>query len=86
MKITDTRPSYLGARIIEDRNLVDAVEDWSRVRSPSRARRRRKRGFPQNIVFRQVPKKEVYSLDGGRTLVMHPDIAREMERQIAAHT
>jgi len=70
-------------RIIEDANLLDTVEDWSRVRSPARARRRRKRGFPQNIVYRSVPKRDIYSLDGGRTLVMHPAIAREVRRKIA---
>jgi hypothetical protein len=43
-------------RIIEDRNLVDYVEDRSKVRSPSRARRRLKRGFRQNIVMREVAK------------------------------
>ena len=71
---------FSGCRIIEDLTLVDMVEDWSRVRSPSRARRRRKRGYRQNVVMRAVPKQEVYSLDGGRTLVMHPEVARVMER------
>jgi len=71
-------------RIIEDANLLDTVEDWSRVRSPARAWRRRRRGFKQNIVTRHVPKKEIYSLDGGRTLVMHPEMARELRRQLAA--
>jgi hypothetical protein len=70
-------------RIIENINLVDTVEDWSRVRSPARARRRRKRGFPQNIVYRQVPKKEAYSIDGGRTVVMHPETARAFRRLLA---
>lgn len=76
--------SYGGTRIIEDASLVDIIEDWSKVRSPSRARRRRKRGFRQNITLRQVPKKDVFSLDGGRTIVMHPEIAREFERQMSA--
>lgn len=71
-----------GVRIIEDSNLVDYVEDWSKVRSPSRARRRRKRGFAQNIQMSAVPLQQVYSLDGGKTLVMHPDIARAIERQL----
>ncbi len=71
-------------RIVEDATLVDTVEDWSRVRSPARARRRRKRGFRQNITFRSVPKTDCYLIDGGRTLVIHPETAREIERQLEA--
>ena len=71
-----------GVRIIEDSNLVDYVEDWSKVRSPSRARRRRKRGFAQNIQMSTVALQQVYSLDGGKTLVMHPVVARAIERQL----
>lgn len=33
--------------------------------------------------MRAVPKSEVYSLDGGRTLVMHPEIARKLEQLMA---
>ena len=47
-----------------------------------RARRRRKRGFAQNIQMSAVALQKVYSLDGGKTLVMHPDIARAFERQL----
>lgn len=65
----------IGARIVEDRSLVNMVEDWSLVRSPGRARRRRRLGHPQNIIIRAVPKTEVFSIDGGRTLVMHPEVA-----------
>ncbi len=74
----------LAVRIIEDASLVDMVEDWSRVRSPSRARRRRKRGFRQNIVMRAAPKPDIYSIDGGRTIVMHPEVARVMKRRMTA--
>lgn len=72
------------SRIVEDASLVDYVDDWSLVRSPSRARRRLKRGFRQNIVTRAVPQKTVYSIDNGRTLVMHPEVARAFGRQLAA--
>jgi len=82
--IFDKGRGYLitGSRIVEDRNLVDYVEDWSKVRSPSRARRRLKRGFAQNIQMSAVARQQVYSLDGGRTLVMHPDVARAFEREL----
>ena len=73
-------PRYLmpfdAVRVIEDRKLVDMVEDWSRVRSPSRAERRRRLGHRQNITMVAVPNKTVYSLDHGRTLIMHPDSGR----------
>jgi len=71
-------------RIIEDASLVETIEDWSRVRSPARARRRRKRGFRQNIALRQVPRKTVYSVDGGRTLYVHPVIADAIRRELSA--
>jgi hypothetical protein len=51
------RVELTSARIVENASLVDYVEDWSRVRSPSRARRRLKRGFRQNIVTCAVPQK-----------------------------
>lgn len=63
-------------RIIEDPSLVDAIEDWSRVRSPSRARRRLRYGHRQNIDIVGVPKKDVFQI--GDTFVMHPAIAREL--------
>jgi len=69
---------YDGVRIIEDITLTDMVEDWSKVRSPSRARRRLRQGHRQNIRFLQVPKKRAFSIDGGRTLIMHPEMARQL--------
>lgn len=79
-------PRYLmpfnAVRVIEDRTLVDMVEDWSRVRSPSRAERRRRLGHRQNITMVAVPNKTVYSLDHGRTLIMHPAVAAVLRHQI----
>ena len=72
------------SRIVEDATLVDYVEDWSKVRSPSRALRRQKRGFKQNVFMRAVPNKTVYSIDNGRVRVMHPEVARAIERHLAA--
>lgn len=71
-----------GVRIIEDINLVDMTEDWSRVRSPGRARRRRRYGYPQNIKIIAVPKEDAYSIDGGRTLIMHPEMARQLRELV----
>jgi len=63
-----------GIRIIESLAMVDLVEDWSRVRSPGRARRRRHK-HRQNIRIIAVPKTQAVSIDGGRTLIMHPVMA-----------
>jgi hypothetical protein len=70
-----------GIRIVESLHMVDHVEDWSRVRSPSRAARRRRNGHRQNIVTVAVPKRHAISIDGGRTLIMHPEIARWLREQ-----
>ena len=73
--------SFDAVEILENSAMVDYVEDWSRVRSPARARRRRKLGFKQNIRTFIVPKREVISIHGGRTLVMHPEIAKRLREQ-----
>lgn len=78
-------PVYQGygrATVIEDASLVDMVEDWSRVRSPSRAMRRRRQGHRQNIRMAPAPRETVYSLDGGRVLVMHPSIAKGLRQAV----
>jgi hypothetical protein len=72
--------SFSAQRIIEDRNLTKTIEDWSGCRSPSRARRRRRQGHPQRMVYRQVPDPSVYYIDDA--LVMHPETARAMERRM----
>lgn len=72
-----------GVQIIEDRNMVDHVEDWSRVRSPSRARRRLRYGHRQNITIKTTPKTNAYSLRGGLVLIMHPVMAAALRREVA---
>ena len=71
-----------GIRIIEDASLYDTVEDWSRVRSPSRASRRLRQGHRQNIRHVQQPKRYAMSIDGGKTLIVHPNIANELRREL----
>jgi hypothetical protein len=73
---------YGEVRIVESWLMVDRVEDWSRVRSPSRARRRMKRGFRQNVSIIETPKKSAISMDGGRTLYIHPVTARVLRQEI----
>lgn len=61
--------------------MVDRTEDWSDVRSPSRARRRRARGFPQRIKVEVIPKKGVLVL--GDKMFMHPAVAMELRAELA---
>lgn len=63
---------FAGIRIVEDSRLTVETQDWSGVRSPSRARRRLRRGFRQNIVYGRKPDPKAYSINGGKTLIMHP--------------
>lgn len=72
--------SFAGMRIIRDINMTDTIEDWSRVRSPGRARRRRKLGHPQNIVWREVPKKDLFKI--GDTFVGHPETVKALSAAI----
>lgn len=69
-----------GLRIIEDASLVETVEDWSRVRSPGRARRRRRK-HRQNIEIRTVPREDVFVQ--GRVMVMHPVTAAKLRSKMA---
>ncbi len=69
-------------RIVEDGNMTDTVEDWSEVRSRSRAARRRRQGHRQRIRYAVKPKREIYRV--GDMLVMHPEVAREFRAKVAA--
>ena len=70
-----------GLDIIESHLMAETVEDWSEVRSPARAKRRRRLGHPQRIRLRLVPLKEAVQI--GNTLVMHPAMAAELRRAVA---
>jgi hypothetical protein len=65
-----------GLRIMESPHLTVTEEDWSRVRSPGRARRRRARGFRQNIAYVTRPDPNVYFI--GKDVVGHPAIVAQI--------
>lgn len=72
-------------RIVQNEFLTVPVEDWSKVRSPSRAKRRMKKGHRQNVRIIYVPSHEVYrmALPGTpETLVMHPEKYKELGRKL----
>lgn len=68
---------FRGMRIIENIHLTKTIEDWSGVRSPARARRRRAK-HPQRIRIIQVPDEKIYIAKG--QIICHPAIARELYR------
>lgn len=72
--------TYMGMQIIVSEYLVDTIEDWSDCRSPSRAKRRRKRGFAQRVRTVQVPKKDAFIMDS--KIMMHPEIYKEFKRKM----
>lgn len=77
---TGYRPdTYAGLQIIESDAMVDTHEDWSRVRSPARARRRRHK-HPQRIVITTTPRKDAFIV--GRQAIMHPLVARAIREKI----
>lgn len=71
-------PDFASTMIRETMTAVEPYEDWSRVRSPSRAARRLKRGHRQNIVTRYKP--AAFQING--VIYAHPEIVR----QLRAHT
>lgn len=66
--------SFAAPRFVESILATEAAEDWSRVRSPSRAKRRLKRGFPQNI--RHYRKPACFFVKEHNTYHIHPDLMR----------
>lgn len=63
--------SYMGYKIVVDNNIpaTKRIEDWSKSRSPSRAKRRLKRGFKQHLIVTYEPREDVYII--GDMMVMN---------------
>lgn len=72
MRMAAQRPAFNG-HIVPSLAMVDQVEDWSRVRSPARARRRRNK-HKQRIFIRFVPKREAVLING--VMYAHPEMIR----------
>ncbi len=56
----------------------ELVEDWSRCRSPARAKRRERRGFRQHV--RRFNKPACYEANG--TFYIHPTLAADMRKEM----
>lgn len=75
---------YCGFKIsVNDIVMSETKEDWSNVRSPSRAKRRIKRGFNQNIIYKVVPKSEI--LRFGDNIIMHSETLKSFKNKLAEH-
>lgn len=76
--------AFGGVQVRRDWTMVNHIEDWSGVRSPSRAARRRKRGHRQNIKMHYVPKPDVYFI--GNMMVGHPEtIEKVLVAALSSH-
>lgn len=71
----------IGVRIIESWEISKMVEDWSEVRSPSRAVRRLRQGHKQRVKRMKVPADPIY--DKQRNIIYaHPEHARILRQQV----
>lgn len=67
--------------IVSSIHMTEPYEDWSNVRSKPRARRRRRKGYRQNIVNRERPRSELFIVDG--IAYAHPTTLAAIKHQIA---
>lgn len=65
---------------------TDTAEDWSQVRSPSRAARRRRQGHRQRIVYRQEPRREILYVEAQHAMFMHPVVLAEFRDALDRRT
>ncbi|MDH2313118.1 hypothetical protein [Methylobacterium brachiatum] len=87
MQISFVRlPSYAGIQLVSDPHMVDVIEDWSKVRSPARAARRRRHGHPQRIRYREVPKPGFLHLPAQNLIVAHPETIAGLQARLKDHT
>lgn len=75
------RVSFTAPRFVESILATEPAEDWSRVRSPSRAKRRLKRGFRQNI--RHYRKPACFFIKAENVYYIHPELMRALRARCA---
>lgn len=68
--------SFDGMPVVENVFLTVPEEDWSEVRSHSRARRRMKNGHKQRVRYLQLPNPQLFIMDG--RIHGHPETIRQM--------
>ena len=72
--------SHMGLPVVTNWELTVTVEDWSRVRSPGRARRRAKQGHRQNWTVKRMPDPKIYQIQG--RMHMHPHTLDRLKEEI----
>jgi hypothetical protein len=72
--ITGSFGVFSGYEVILDSNLVEKHEDFSQVRSRSRAKRRYK--HKQNIKYFYTAMPEIFNF--GNKLLMHPEVFKKL--------
>lgn len=72
-----------GMALVPAPHMVEAVEDWTRVRSPSRARRRMRQGHRQNMRTIEVPSKDVIIDKSSGTMYAHPATIEAITQEMA---
>lgn len=74
--------------IIQSEDLLDydtTLEDWTLVRSPARAARRRSKGHKQNIRYYHPPSNKIlHMLDG--TIIMHPMVYQKLRDKLSTNS
>ena len=69
-----------GMPIKESIHATELVQDWSKCRSPSRAKRRHAKGIRTRLVEYRKP--AGYMVGG--TLIAHPEFIKELKRHTSA--
>lgn len=75
--------TFAGIRIYQSEVVGEPYEDWSHVRSPSRARRRLKQGHPQRIVKRYKANDSVMMVEAQRAAYVHPHDYPELMKRLS---
>lgn len=66
--------------ILSDQMVIGPFEDWSKVRSPGRAARRRNRGIPQRIRVYYMPDPNL--LRTSDSIIGHPATIQKLREKI----
>ena len=75
-------PMFGGIEIRDAETIGDAYEDWSDVRAPSRALRRRKLGHPQRVITRYSPNGKIIHDKARGIIYAHPVDRMKLEVEI----
>jgi len=71
--------TFGGLSIISTDQAVITEEDWTEVRSPARAARRRRQGHPQQIITTRTPT----AVQVGEVIYAHPEIYAQLQRRVS---